>query len=39
MEKWKEEIRELCMLDTLNEETNAVLHNAQFLLQNPHTES
>ncbi|XP_031394761.1 uncharacterized protein LOC116206128 [Punica granatum] len=35
VEKWQEEIRELRMLDAMNEETNAVLQNAQFLLQNP----
>lgn len=39
VEKWQEEIRELRILDALNEETNAVLQNARFLLQNPHMES
>ncbi|KAK4797164.1 hypothetical protein SAY86_029490 [Trapa natans] len=39
VEKWQEEIRELRMIDAMNEETNAVLENAQFLLQNPHMDS
>ncbi|XP_050235973.1 uncharacterized protein LOC126686008 [Mercurialis annua] len=39
MEKWQEEIKELRMLDASNEETNAVLHNARYVLQNPAIES
>ncbi|XVF33032.1 hypothetical protein REPUB_Repub17cG0133300 [Reevesia pubescens] len=35
MEKWQEEIKELRLLDASNEEANAVLSNARFLLQNP----
>ncbi|XP_073130897.1 uncharacterized protein [Henckelia pumila] len=33
MEKWQEEIKELRLLDAANEETDALLHNAKFLLQ------
>ncbi|KAG8653368.1 uncharacterized protein LOC110614722 isoform X1 [Manihot esculenta] len=39
MEKWQEEIRELRMLDASNEEDNAILHNARYLLQNPQIDS
>ncbi|KAJ0112403.1 hypothetical protein Patl1_00747 [Pistacia atlantica] len=39
MEKWQEEIKELRLLDASNEEASAILHNARFLLQNPHTDS
>ena len=39
MEKWQEEIRELRAIDASNEEASAVLHNATYLLQNPHVES
>ncbi|KAK9923903.1 hypothetical protein M0R45_032300 [Rubus argutus] len=39
MEKWQEEIRELRLIDASNEEANAVLHNARYLLQNPHVDS
>lgn len=34
MEKWQDEIKELRLLDASNEETDALLHNAKFLLQN-----
>lgn len=34
MEKWQEEIKELRLFDASNEEINALLHNARFLLQN-----
>ncbi|KAH1035230.1 hypothetical protein GLYMA_20G089200v4 [Glycine max] len=33
VEKWQEEIRELCALDASNEEANALLLNARYLLQ------
>ncbi|KAK7392158.1 hypothetical protein VNO78_20588 [Psophocarpus tetragonolobus] len=33
VEKWQEEIRELRSLDASNEEANALLHNARYLLQ------
>ncbi|BAT95197.1 hypothetical protein VIGAN_08187500 [Vigna angularis var. angularis] len=33
VEKWQEEIRELRALDASNEEANALLHNARYLLQ------
>ncbi|KAL1558710.1 hypothetical protein AAHA92_09142 [Salvia divinorum] len=36
MEKWKEEIKELRALDTANEETDALLQNATYLIQNIH---
>ncbi|XP_043723579.1 uncharacterized protein LOC122670684 [Telopea speciosissima] len=32
IEKWQEEINELRLIDASNEEANAVLHNARFLL-------
>ncbi|KAG4909876.1 hypothetical protein JHK87_055992 [Glycine soja] len=32
VEKWQEEIRELCALDASNEEANALLLNARYLL-------
>lgn len=34
MEKWQEEIKELRLLDASNENVNAVLHNAHYLLRN-----
>lgn len=36
VEKWQEEIRELRALDASNEEANALLHNARYLLQPTH---
>ncbi|KAJ8560013.1 hypothetical protein K7X08_004071 [Anisodus acutangulus] len=39
MEKWQEEIRELRLLDTANEEADSLLLNAKSLLQNVHGES
>lgn len=39
MEKWQDEIKEIRLLDASNEEVNATLHNAQYLLQNPHVDS
>ncbi|KAL5539851.1 hypothetical protein UlMin_045472 [Ulmus minor] len=36
VEKWQQEIKELRLLDSTNEEANTLLHNARFLLQNPH---
>ncbi|KAF5957872.1 hypothetical protein HYC85_005097 [Camellia sinensis] len=39
IEKWQEEIKELRMLDASNEDVNALLHSAQYLLQNVHTDS
>ncbi|KAF7818059.1 knotted 1-binding protein [Senna tora] len=33
IEKWQEEIKEMRALDASNEEANALLHNAQCLLQ------
>ncbi|KAE9618879.1 hypothetical protein Lal_00046899 [Lupinus albus] len=33
VEKWQEEIKELRALDASNEEANAVLHNARYVLQ------
>ncbi|XP_009778791.1 uncharacterized protein [Nicotiana sylvestris] len=39
MEKWQEEIKELRSLDTANEEADALLLNAKYLLQNVHGES
>ncbi|CAA7034071.1 unnamed protein product [Microthlaspi erraticum] len=38
VEKWQEEIRELRLLDSSNEETASLLHNARFLIQNPSIE-
>ncbi|KAF4346518.1 hypothetical protein G4B88_009220 [Cannabis sativa] len=37
-EKWMDEIKELRLLDTSNEEAHALLHNARYLLQNPHVD-
>ena len=34
MEKWQEEIKQLRMIDTTNEEMNDRLNNAKCLLQN-----
>lgn len=34
MEKWQEEIKQLRMIDTTNEEMNDRLYNAKCLLQN-----
>ncbi|XP_009617425.1 uncharacterized protein LOC107818632 [Nicotiana tabacum] len=39
MEKWQEEIKELRLLDTSNEEADALLGNAKYLLQNVQGES
>ncbi|XP_055827734.1 uncharacterized protein LOC129895964 [Solanum dulcamara] len=39
MEKWQEEIKELRLLDTLNEEADGLLLNAKYLLQNVRGES
>ena len=39
MEKWQDEIRELCAIDASNEEASVVLHDATYLLQNPHVDS
>ncbi|XP_058199040.1 uncharacterized protein LOC131314435 [Rhododendron vialii] len=39
IDKWQEEIKELRMLDASNEDVNALLHNAQYLLQNVHSDS
>ncbi|KAI9182621.1 hypothetical protein LWI28_027256 [Acer negundo] len=39
VEKWQEEIKELRLLDVSNEEESAILHNARFVLQNPHIDS
>ncbi|XP_044492534.1 uncharacterized protein LOC123216203 [Mangifera indica] len=39
MERWQEEIKELRLLDASNEEASAILHNARFLLRNPHSDS
>ncbi|KAL7090923.1 hypothetical protein ACP275_12G072700 [Erythranthe tilingii] len=36
MEKWQDEIKELRLLDAANEEIDALLHNAKYLLQNIH---
>ncbi|KAK7269511.1 hypothetical protein RIF29_22242 [Crotalaria pallida] len=33
VEKWQEEIKELRALDASNEEANAVLHNARYVIQ------
>ncbi|KAB2074297.1 hypothetical protein ES319_A07G144600v1 [Gossypium barbadense] len=35
MKKWREEIKELRLVDASNEEASAPLNNARFLLQNP----
>ncbi|KAK7278096.1 hypothetical protein RJT34_23121 [Clitoria ternatea] len=35
VEKWQEEIKEVRALDASNEEANALLHNARYLLQLP----
>ncbi|KAF4370212.1 hypothetical protein CsatB_005783 [Cannabis sativa] len=37
-EKWMDEIKELRLLDASNEEAHALLHNARYLLQNPHVD-
>lgn len=39
IEKWQDEIKELRLLDTSNEEANAVLCNARYLLENAHIDS
>lgn len=39
MDKWQEEIKELRMLDASNEDVNALLHNARYLLQNVRSDS
>ncbi|OIT05176.1 PREDICTED: uncharacterized protein LOC109223942 [Nicotiana attenuata] len=39
MEKWQEKIKELRLLDTSNEEADALLGNAKYLLQNVQGES
>ncbi|XP_031106040.1 uncharacterized protein LOC116010682 isoform X2 [Ipomoea triloba] len=39
MEKWQEEIKELRLLDASNEEADALLQNARYLLQNVHGDS
>ncbi|KAK4350109.1 hypothetical protein RND71_029422 [Anisodus tanguticus] len=39
MEKWQEEIMELRLLDTSNEEADALLLDAKYLLQNVRGES
>ncbi|KAJ6972682.1 hypothetical protein NC653_033093 [Populus alba x Populus x berolinensis] len=39
MEKWQEEIKELRLLDASNEEASGILHNARYVLQNPHIDS
>ncbi|XP_006341496.1 uncharacterized protein [Solanum tuberosum] len=39
MEKWQEEIKELRLLDTSNEEADGLLLNAKYLLQNVRGES
>lgn len=36
MERWQDEIKELRMLDVANEEADALLQNAKYLLQNIH---
>ncbi|KAL0463538.1 UNVERIFIED_CONTAM: hypothetical protein Slati_0241400 [Sesamum latifolium] len=36
MEKWQEEIKELRLLDAANEEIDALLNNAKYLLENIH---
>ncbi|CAK9177035.1 unnamed protein product [Ilex paraguariensis] len=37
MEKWQDDIKELRLLDASNEEFNALVHNARFLLQHVHS--
>ncbi|KAJ6710186.1 hypothetical protein OIU74_011139 [Salix koriyanagi] len=39
MEKWQEEIKVLRLLDASNEEASGILHNARYVLQNPHIDS
>ncbi|CAK9142134.1 unnamed protein product [Ilex paraguariensis] len=39
MEKWQDDIKELRLLDASNEEINALLHNARFLLQHVHSDT
>ncbi|XP_019196134.1 PREDICTED: uncharacterized protein LOC109190147 isoform X1 [Ipomoea nil] len=39
MEKWQEEIKELRLLDASNEEADALLQNARYVLQNVHGDS
>ncbi|VFQ87220.1 unnamed protein product [Cuscuta campestris] len=39
MEKWQEEIKELRLLDASNEEADAVLQNAKYLIHNIHVDS
>lgn len=39
VEKWQEEMKELRLLDSANEETDALLQNAIYLLQNIHGSS
>ncbi|PSS06279.1 General transcription factor IIH subunit like [Actinidia chinensis var. chinensis] len=39
IDKWQEEIKELHVLDASNEDVNALLHSARYLLQNFHTDS
>ncbi|XP_047309042.1 uncharacterized protein LOC124912460 [Impatiens glandulifera] len=39
IDKWQEDIKELRMLDASNEDTNAVLYNAQNLFQNVQNET
>ncbi|XP_051146022.1 uncharacterized protein LOC127261722 [Andrographis paniculata] len=36
IEKWQDEMKELRLLDAANEETDTLLHNAKYLLQNIH---
>ncbi|KAF3636016.1 putative nudix hydrolase 17, mitochondrial-like isoform X1 [Capsicum annuum] len=39
MEKWQEEIKELRLLDTSNEEADRLLLNAKYIAQNIREES
>ncbi|KAK9280935.1 hypothetical protein L1049_003826 [Liquidambar formosana] len=39
MEKWQEEIKDLRLLDASNEDVNALLQNARYLLQNVQIDS
>ncbi|KAK9993510.1 hypothetical protein SO802_023213 [Lithocarpus litseifolius] len=39
IEKWQEEIKDLRLLDSSNEEANALLQNARYLLQSAHIDS
>ncbi|XP_075649431.1 uncharacterized protein LOC142619927 [Castanea sativa] len=39
IEKWQEEIKDLRLLDSSNEEANARLQNARYLLQSAHIDS